>query len=168
VVLVRGKVDHKDRDKTCLVAQQLERFDPTPEEVREAAAQEARGVAKPSLLRLRLVASALGERVLGELKDVLAGFPGESEVIIELATTTGDRKLKLGPDFRVTRSAALHAELEELLGVAMVREDGSGGGTGEPATVEGDDGTAAATDAHVASAEAMAAPGEVKTAAATA
>src|SRR5205814_3070203 len=38
IVLVRGRVDHKDRDKTCVVAQQVERFEPTPEEVAKAQA----------------------------------------------------------------------------------------------------------------------------------
>ena len=120
VVLVRGKVDHKDRDKTCIVAQQIERFAPSPEEIHEAAEREAERLAKPSLLRLRLLAAALPAGALSDLKDVLAAFPGDSEVLIELATTRGERRLKLGPSFRVTRTAALHAELEELLGAALV------------------------------------------------
>ena len=33
IVLVRGRVDHKDRDKTCVVAQQVERFEPSQDEV---------------------------------------------------------------------------------------------------------------------------------------
>ena len=60
--------------------------------------------------------------MLGELKEVLAGFPGESEVVIELSTSIGDRRLKLGPDFRVTRSAGLHAELDALLGHAILAD----------------------------------------------
>ena len=42
IVLVRGRVDHKDRDKTCIVAQQIEPFRPSAEEVSEAQEQEAR------------------------------------------------------------------------------------------------------------------------------
>ena len=77
IVLVRGKVDHKDRDKTCLVAQQVERFEPSREEVLEAQAQAAKQAgAPPSALRLRLDATALPATALGELKDVLAGLPG--------------------------------------------------------------------------------------------
>ena len=41
IVLVRGRVDHKDRDKTCIVAQQIEPFRPSAEEVSEAEEQEA-------------------------------------------------------------------------------------------------------------------------------
>jgi DNA polymerase III subunit alpha len=122
IVLVRGRVDHKDRDKTCIVAQQIEPFRPTAEEVTEADEQEAKRSIAPSALRLRLDATALAASVLGELKDVLAGFPGESEVVVELSTSIGDRRLKLGPDFRVTHSASLHAELDALLGHAILAD----------------------------------------------
>ncbi len=44
--------------------------------------------------------------------------------MIELATTAGQRRLKLGPEFRVERSApGLHAELDMLLGKAMMGEE---------------------------------------------
>jgi DNA polymerase-3 subunit alpha len=123
IVLVRGRIDHKDRDKTCVIAQQIERFQPSPEEVQEATEQaEKRAAALPSVLRLRLDATALQASVLVELKDLLAGFPGESEVVIELATSLGERRLKLGAGFRVARGAALHAELDALLGEAMLGE----------------------------------------------
>jgi DNA polymerase-3 subunit alpha len=122
IVLVRGKVDHKDRDKTCLVAQQVERFAPSEEEVLQAQVQAAKPALTPAALRLRLDATALPATALGELKDLLAGFPGESDVIIELASTVGRRRLKLGPSFRVSRSASLHAELDALLGSALIPE----------------------------------------------
>ncbi|MEO6859806.1 MAG: DNA polymerase III subunit alpha [Solirubrobacteraceae bacterium] len=120
IVMVRGKVDHKDREKTCLVAQQVEHFQPTEAEVEAAVAQEAKPVLGPSALRLRLDATALPASALGELKELLAGFPGDSDVVIELATTVGHRRLKLGPSFRVQRSAGLHAELDHLLGAALM------------------------------------------------
>jgi DNA polymerase-3 subunit alpha len=120
IVLVRGRVDHKDREKTSVIAQQIERFDPTPDEVEAAQAQAAKVVVAPSVLRLALDATAVPVAVLSDLKDVLAGFPGQSDVVIELRTSAGPRRLKLGPDFRVTRSAALHAELDSLLGHALV------------------------------------------------
>jgi DNA polymerase-3 subunit alpha len=122
IVLVRGKVDHKDRDKTCLIAQQIESFAPSEEEVLKAQVQAAKPALTPAALRLRLDATALPVTVLGELKDLLAGFPGESDVVIELASTVGRRRLKLGPSFRVARSATLHAELDSLLGPALMPE----------------------------------------------
>ncbi|HEX8976486.1 MAG TPA: DNA polymerase III subunit alpha [Solirubrobacteraceae bacterium] len=120
IVMVRGKVDHKDREKTCLIAQQVERFEPTEAEVKAAVVQQAKQVLGPSALRLRLDATALPASALGELKELLNGFPGESDVVIELATTVGHRRLKLGPSFRVQRSAGLHAELDQLLGMALL------------------------------------------------
>ncbi len=122
IVLVRGKVDHKDRDTTCLIAQQVELFQPTEAEVLEAQVHAARPALSPTALKLRLDATALPASVLGELKDLLSGFPGECDVVIELSTTIGHRRLKLGPSFRVSRSAGLHAELDHLLGSALIPE----------------------------------------------
>jgi DNA polymerase-3 subunit alpha len=122
IVVVRGRVDHKDREKTCIVVQSVERFEATPEEVQAAAELEAKVATGPEAFRLRLDATALPATALGELKELLAGFPGESDVVIELSTTSGRRRLRLGRDFRVTRSAGLHAELDQLLGDAILGE----------------------------------------------
>jgi DNA polymerase III subunit alpha len=133
IVLARGRVDHKDREKTCLVVQQLERFDPSPEEVQAAAVAEVTQRAKPpSALRLRLDAAALPASALVELRELLGGFPGDSEVVVELRTTSGARRLRLGSEFRVARGAALLAELDALLGSAMVG-DGARADVGEAA-----------------------------------
>jgi DNA polymerase-3 subunit alpha len=139
-VLVRGKVDRKDADRICMIAQQVERFEPSQAEITEAQTAAARApVVVASSLRLRLDATALPASVLGELKDLLAGFPGESDVVIELATSGGRRRLKLGPGFRVQRSAGLHAELDALLGDALLVDasasPGGGDRAGEPAGV---------------------------------
>jgi DNA polymerase-3 subunit alpha len=122
IVLVRGRVDHKDRDKTCIIAQQVERFAPSAEEVREAHELAARPAAAPAALRLRLDATSLPASVLGDLRELLAGFPGECDVVIELRTSIGHRRLKLGSQFRVARTAGLHAELDSLLGQAILAE----------------------------------------------
>jgi DNA polymerase III subunit alpha len=123
IVLVRGRVDHKDREKTSIVAQQVERFAPSADEVRQAVGQAAKRAVAPSALRLRLDATALPAAVLGDLKELLAGFPGQCDVVIELSTSVGPRRLKLGPEFRVQRGAGLHAELDALLGDAMLAEE---------------------------------------------
>jgi len=120
IVLVRGRVDHKDRDKTCIIAQQVERFDPTPDEVQRAELQAAKASLAPSALRLCLDPSGLPASILADLKELLGSFPGECDVVIELRTSTGPRRLRLGSGFRVTRSASLHAELNSLLGQAFL------------------------------------------------
>jgi DNA polymerase III subunit alpha len=120
IVLIRGRLDHRDRERTCIVAQQIDPFQPSEDELREAEEQAAKMIVAPSALRLRLDATALPATALGELKDVLAGFPGESDVVIELTTSGGPRRLRLGAEFRVNRSAGLHAELDALLGGAII------------------------------------------------
>jgi len=120
IVLVRGRVDHRDREKTCIVAQTIERFEPTSDELRAARAQELQAARPPAALRLRLDATSLRATAIGELKELLVGFPGESDVVIELSTSVGHRRLRLGREFRVSRSASLHAELDALLGDALV------------------------------------------------
>ena len=133
IVLVRGRVDHKDRERTCIIAQQVEPFHPTPDEVREAVEQAAKQPPPASALRLRLDAKVLPATALGELKELLAGYPGDSDVVIELRTSVGHRRLRLGPRFRVVRSAGLHAELDALLGVALLAQatGGSAAGSGD-------------------------------------
>jgi DNA polymerase-3 subunit alpha len=119
IVLVRGRVDHKDRDRTCLVVQQIDPFEPTESEVRQAEEAAAKAAVPPSPLRLRLDAGVLPASALGDLKELLSGFPGEAEVVVELITSAGPRQLRLGSEFRVCQSAILHAELDALLGHAM-------------------------------------------------
>ncbi|MDQ6774827.1 MAG: DNA polymerase III subunit alpha [Actinomycetota bacterium] len=122
IVIVRGKVDHKDRDKICLLVQDVTRFEPTEDEVAHAREQAAKPAPAPQALRLRLDAARLPPSALGDLKDLLEGFPGELEVVIELHTSAGPRCLKLGAGFRVARSVGLQAELDALLGSAALHE----------------------------------------------
>jgi DNA polymerase-3 subunit alpha len=123
IVLVRGRVDHKDRERTCIIAQQVERFEPTEDEVRDAADEAAKRLAPPPSLRLRVDATLLPATALADLKDVLQGFRGESEVVIDLVGRARKWRLKLGPEFRVSLGAGLHAELDALLGKAILTDE---------------------------------------------
>jgi DNA polymerase-3 subunit alpha len=121
VVLVRGKVDHKDAATTCVILQEASRFEPTEAEV-ERAREQARTIpVGPPPVRLRLDATALPASVIDDLKQLISLHPGESDVVLDLQTSRGLRKLKLGPEFRVAAAnAALRAELDHLLGSAMI------------------------------------------------
>ena len=119
VVLVKGKIDHKDASRTCVVVSSVERFEPSDEELARAERNAAR-VVVPEALRIRLDASAVQPDVIADLREVLASFPGDSEVVVELAADRGDRRLRLGADFRVQRTAGLHSELAQLLGAALL------------------------------------------------
>ena len=117
VVLVRGRVDHKD-DTTYVIVQGVEKFEPSPEEV-ERARRKSSGVAPPPL-RVCLDAGRLAATVIDELKHLLETFPGDSEVVLEMRTSSGSRTLKLGASYRVAPGAGLHAELSALLGEAVL------------------------------------------------
>jgi DNA polymerase-3 subunit alpha len=117
VVVVRGRVDHKDADKTCLVVQSVEPFAPTPEDVERAKATAATRKVGPVPLHVRLDAACHPASIIDELKHLLANYPGESDVVLEVRMRVGDpRTLKLGPSYKVKPNPTLRAELEHVLG----------------------------------------------------
>jgi DNA polymerase-3 subunit alpha len=115
IVIVRGRLDHKGRGDTKLVAQEVELFEPTEDEVAKARAARDR---ESGPLRLHIDASAFGSSLIEELKEVLGNFPGDSEVFLMMKTRQGLRELQFGREYRVRRSAGLDAELDALLGGA--------------------------------------------------
>jgi DNA polymerase-3 subunit alpha len=117
VVVVRGRVDHKGRGETSLVVSEAEAFEPDPDEL-EAARAKARAALGP--LVLRLDAGRVGATVIEELKAVFDSFPGENEVLLEMRTREGVRRLRFGREYRVTPSPALRAEIDQLLGPAAI------------------------------------------------
>ncbi|HXS44812.1 MAG TPA: DNA polymerase III subunit alpha [Solirubrobacteraceae bacterium] len=120
IVLVRGRVDHGDKG-TSLVAQALERFEPSEAEVlaaREAAAQAARG---PEPLQVHVDAQGVPAAVIDELKHVLGNHAGDSEFVLTLDTSCGLRTLRFGAGFRVKPTPSLRAELATILGPAALR-----------------------------------------------
>ncbi|HWE59049.1 MAG TPA: DNA polymerase III subunit alpha [Solirubrobacteraceae bacterium] len=119
VVLVKGKVDHKDASRTCVVASSVERFEPSDDEIARAEEEAAR-VVVPETLQLRLDAGAVQADLFEDLREVLASFPGESVVVVELSSVRGCRRVRLGAEFRVQRTAGLYAELAQLLGSALL------------------------------------------------
>ncbi|MBB4663736.1 DNA-directed DNA polymerase III PolC [Conexibacter arvalis] len=120
VITLRGRVDHKDASKTTVVVQEAEIFAPSEEEIEKAKEEAAKIPVGPPPVRLRLDATVLRASVIEELKSVFETFPGESTVVLEMHTSNGPRVLRLGPSYRVARNAALQAELDHLLGSAMM------------------------------------------------
>ena len=124
-VIVRGRVDHKERGETKLVVQEIEPFEPTPEEIAAAGEPPPDVVAKKPLRRgaavvdpvvLKVNARACDETLIGDLKAVLEHFPGEADVMLEMETSAGPRRLRFGAGYRVSPSVALRAEIDHLLG----------------------------------------------------
>ena len=90
VVIVRGRVDHKDADKTCLVVQTVEPFEPTPEEIEEAKTVALTRKVGPAPLHVHIRdAASLQASIIDDLKSLLASYPGECEVLLEVQMTLG-------------------------------------------------------------------------------
>jgi DNA polymerase-3 subunit alpha len=118
IVLVRGKVDHKEAGKVCVIVQDVEKFEPTDAEIARAKAQVAKLAATvPKALRRRVDAAQLPPTVIDDLRELFERYPGDTMFVLEMHTRTGLRRLKFGESYRVAaRNAALKAELDELLG----------------------------------------------------
>jgi len=114
VVIVRGRVDHKGRGDMSLVVSEAEAFEPREDEL--AAARARARESEPQRLVLRVSAAAFGPELVGELKSVFHAFPGRTEVLLEMQTREGTRRLRFGRDYCVAPSQALRAELDQLLG----------------------------------------------------
>ncbi len=114
VVLVRGRVDHKGRGEMSLVVAEAEPFEPGEDEL--AAARAKAKARHPDRILLRVSAAEFGAQLVEELKSVFQSFPGECEVVLEMETREGARRLRFGPEYCVTPSQALRAELDHLLG----------------------------------------------------
>ena len=119
VVLVKGRVDHKEAGKTCLVVQTVEAFSPSEEEIERArtqadvAAKTATALAHP--VRLRVDAACLPTSAIDDCKQVIEDNPGPAEVVLEINTSAGTRRVRLGESYRVKHTPTLRAELEHAL-----------------------------------------------------
>ena len=127
IVLVRGRVDHKDASKVCIVVQDVQRFDPSEAEIEKARAATAEKLAGevPKRLRLRVDAARLDATVIAELRELFERYPGDDDFELEMHTRTGLRCLRFGGDYRIAaRNGALKSELRTLLGDALLPPPG--------------------------------------------
>src|SRR5262249_40880165 len=116
IVLVRGRVDHKEAGKVCIIVQDVDRFDPSDAEIEKAKVAKL-AAAVPKALRRRVDAAQLPASVVEDLRELFERYPGDSEFVLEMHTRTGLRRLRFGESYRVAaRNAALKAELDALLG----------------------------------------------------
>jgi DNA polymerase III subunit alpha len=115
IVIVRGRLDHKDRGETKLVVQEAERFEPDAEEISNAPAITA-GPAEPLKLTIP-VAHLQRPGLFDQLKEVFEHHKGEADVHLEVVGGDGKpREWKLGDGYRVRPSSGLRAELGHVLG----------------------------------------------------
>jgi len=119
VVLVKGRVDHKEAGKTCLVVQSVSRFAPSEEEIERASAQAQAAAAAASAMsrpvHLSVAAADLSPNALDDLRQAIEEFPGPAEVVLDIQTSSGTRRMRFGKDYRVQHTPTLRAELEHAL-----------------------------------------------------
>jgi len=105
VLVVKGRVDHKQEGETKLIAIEVAAFEATPER-RE--------------VRLRVDGRKAPAGIVRSLAGVVKEFPGETPVIVAISTSQGETTLALGPDYRVKPEPDFFAEVKSLLGEAAV------------------------------------------------
>ena len=119
VVVVKGRVDHKEAGSTCLVVQSVERFAPSQEEIERARSQaraaERTAAALAQPVKLRVIAAELSASTIDELKEALEEHPGPAEVYVDIDTSAGVRRVRLGEGYRVRHTPTLLAELEHAV-----------------------------------------------------
>ena len=113
IVIVRGRVDHKEAGETKLVAQEVKVFEPTDEEIEPRRVRQAAAVVERLTLH---VSPGVPEGFLEELKEVVSHHRGDHELLLAV----GERRLVLGDDYRVSASSACRTELSGLHGAARV------------------------------------------------
>jgi DNA polymerase-3 subunit alpha len=117
VVLVKGRVDHKEAGKTCVVVQGVERFAPKQDEIErarsqaEAAAASATAMSQP--VRLSVSAAELSHGAIDDFKQRIEEVPGAAEVIVEIHTSAGKRLFRLSKEFKVRNTPAVRSDLQD-------------------------------------------------------
>ena len=105
VLIVKGRVDHKQMGETKLVALEISAFEAMPERKE---------------VRLKVDARIAAAGVIRELAAVVKDFPGEAPVLLDLVTSNGPKVMELGPGYRVKPVPDFFAEVKALLGEAAV------------------------------------------------
>ncbi|MFL5899584.1 MAG: OB-fold nucleic acid binding domain-containing protein, partial [Solirubrobacterales bacterium] len=112
IVLVRGRLDHKDRGETKLVVQEAQRFEPDEAEIAKAARLAPAPAATPAgPFEVSIDLGRWSDELCDELKAIFEHHKGDQEVHL----LVGNRRFKVGEGFRVKPSGMLRSELDHLL-----------------------------------------------------
>ncbi len=105
VVVVKGRVDHKQQGDTKLLAMEVTAFEAVPERKE---------------VRLKVDARSARAGLIRELATLVKDFPGEAPVYLALDTSEGPKTYTFGPEYRVAPVPDFFAEAKALLGEAAV------------------------------------------------
>jgi hypothetical protein len=101
------------------VVQTVESFSPSAQEIERArtqaasAAKTATALAQP--VHMRVDAASLSVSAIENVKQLVEDYPGPAEVVLDIDTPAGVRRLRLGEAYRVNHTPTLRAELEQAL-----------------------------------------------------
>jgi DNA polymerase-3 subunit alpha len=105
VLVVKGRVDRRDEGETKVVAIEATPFDLVP---------------LSGEVRVRVDARTAPASFVDGLGRAIRDFPGTNPVVVEMATSQGRRRLRLGPAFRVRPEPDFFAEVRVLGGEAQL------------------------------------------------
>jgi DNA polymerase III subunit alpha len=105
ILVVKGRVDHKQEGETKLIALEVAPFEQEPERTE---------------VRLRVDARRAPAGLVRELAELVKEFPGQIPVVVALETSEGEKTLTLGTRFCVDPVPDFFAEAKALLGEAAV------------------------------------------------
>jgi DNA polymerase-3 subunit alpha len=117
VVLVKGRVDQTEKG-TKLVVQDASAFNPKPAEIEKAIEKAAK---RNEPFTVKVDSNQLSLDALDEMKTIFAHHQGDAEVHLVVVSGDRERRLKLGPDYRVRQSPGLRSELDEMWGAGSAR-----------------------------------------------
>src|SRR4051794_34886295 len=105
ILIVKGRIDHKQEGETKLLAMEVAPFE---------------AVAERKEITIKIDARIARAGVVRDLAMLVKDFPGESRVNLLLEMSDGPRQLVLGPQYKVKPVPDFFAEAKALLGEAAV------------------------------------------------
>jgi DNA polymerase-3 subunit alpha len=105
ILIVKGRVDHKQEGETKLLAMEVAPFE---------------AVAERKEVTIKIDARRARAGIVRDLALLVKDFPGESRVNLLLEMSDGPRELVLGPQYKVRPVPDFFAEAKALLGEAAV------------------------------------------------
>jgi DNA polymerase-3 subunit alpha len=105
IIVIKGRVDGRGSGEVKLVGDEVLPFE---------------AVAEVGIVRVSIDARTVARSAIDDLKALVREFPGDHPVIVELLTSRGPKRLRLGASFRVRPESAFFAEVRARLGDATL------------------------------------------------
>ena len=105
IIIVKGRVDQRGGGETKLVAFEVMPFDAVP---------------VVGIVRIEVDARTAPADAIERLRRICEEFHGDHPVVVDIRTSSGSRRLRLGPAFRVRPDQALFAEIQATVGSVSV------------------------------------------------